>query len=54
MPSKCEVCGLHSESNQDCLCQIIDPVKVRQLSTLNTLDLFQVATFALSKAFKIH
>lgn len=54
MTSQLEVLGLRSESNQVSVCQIIDPVKTRQLSTLNTLDLFQVATFELSKAFKIH
>lgn len=40
MTSKLEVLGLRSESNRVSMCQVMDPVKARQLSTLNTLDLF--------------
>lgn len=54
MTSELEVLGLCPERNQVYQCQIIDRVKARQLSTLTTHDLFQVATFELSKAFKIH
>lgn len=53
MTSKLEVLDLYSESKKISLCHT-DPIKARQLSTLNALDLFQVGAFELSKACKIY